>query len=123
MWEKSCFDCKNAIVFEDRSVGIEAYVDDCKQGDKPEVQKFFSDDEGGLEVFDETKVASKCPYFEPHLYSECANCKVTINEPIYSWSLVVVGVYDELPVCSEKCKVELQKRVDSEIKEMTDVGY
>lgn len=117
MWERSCFDCKNAIIMEDRSVGIEAYVEDCKHGDKPEIQAMFDKE------LDETTMAKDCPYFDPHLYTECANCKTPINQPIYSWELFVVGAWCELPVCSEKCKAELQIKVDKEIEELRKEGW
>jgi hypothetical protein len=67
---------------------------------------------------DEKWMAKDCPYFTPHLIDSCSNCKQSINQPEYTWQLWVSGYFDKLPVCSEKCRTELQIKCDKEIAEM-----
>lgn len=110
---KSCFDCKNAFIIEDTSVGIWPGIEDCKVADQsPALANLLNwedFDPNGQPSFEEI-LASNCPYFDPFMAEKCAQCHKRIHKPKWNWKFFASDG-EPVPVCSEKCKEKYEAKV------------
>lgn len=66
-------------------------------------------------------VADICPRYEPLPTGICIECKGVITSPLSLWHLWVGGPFEELPVCSEACRVKGQEKADKEVEDLANV--
>lgn len=98
---QSCASCVYGYYFEDRSVGIFGEYE-C---DNPTSEGDSSENGEG------------CLLFVPRLIEACGNCGRDIGKPEFEWKLWCSSVHSQIPVCSEKCQKELDKKMNSWIGE------
>jgi hypothetical protein len=116
--EARCWRCTNKVVFEDRSVGIYPYVDDCKARKHYELTLYWSGkkrvtkkgtqtmSEDFFEIMFEYDESRFCPWFAeqyPAYHLRCKEC----NNPTWEW---IKDIKVEIPDygfddrCLMKCK-------------------
>ena len=116
---KTCFHCKNG----NYCPGVYPTFDDPGEPESikctiPSVmddeQLYYDwlDAHRHLEYFD---LADECSGFDPIIIEECANCRKTINSEQWQHKLWVASIWDTVPVCSEKCKSELEKKIQDDL--------
>jgi hypothetical protein len=113
MPEKHCKNCKHSrniesIVTEDFQIIPE--LNECSNA---HVTIKFMESHN----WKESELAKNCEHYEPKPVGNCSNCDYYIATPIPQWSMFVKALYGEVPVCSEKCKKELESKIENYNKE------
>lgn len=108
--EKTCWNCQNTnkegickFILNNETNWYTLLLDYAKQ--LPETDTFYQD--GG--------VGAICPFYQPIMIENCANCKKEINQPEHLhklWGNVFHG--NSVPVCSIECQKIINKQAVKE---------
>ncbi|MFW6015917.1 MAG: hypothetical protein ACOCRK_05730 [bacterium] len=111
--EKTCSDCKNAKLLK-------------RDSKFPTFRTEHSDyecvgDKVTLALMDKYNwklgrgIAEECPSFDSiELRQHCMICGELIVGKKFSWPYWAIGIMEDIPTCSEKCKKILQKKLDKQ---------
>lgn len=115
MYNKSCFTCRNAIIYHGHNGGLyeppeSTHMEECRAENmtKEAEEKCENID------WDEEKCPNICGCYNPVIIDSCTNCKKTINTPLFEHKWFA-NLYESLPVCSENCKKDLENKFQKEI--------
>jgi hypothetical protein len=107
---KSCFNCRNAVSYPEISQAphkrSSPAIAHCTLG--YQTVKEASSIAMTANFYQATP--ELCPYYDPMMIEACVNCGEEIGKPVWSWELWTM-VSTTKPVCSEECKLELEKQL------------